>query len=1021
MTTAGAATAGFSPYAVEPIPVAAVPLTVERARAQPSSLLLSRYRIVPFTGRDDTMTEIGEWLKRDAPMSVRLLHAPAGHGKSRLAEHVATRYELRGWAVCRVRETAAAPHAGAEFPSAARMLVVIDYADRWTHSHLRMVMMQLYSAAVAAGRVVRVLLLARSAGFWWHALEEPLGADLGIDMGAWFLEPLARHPDSAPAPGGGLDSAAPFTDALAALSASGSGFDRKTMFTEAAAAFAKTLRVKHRTTPKPPAELADPAFESILAIHMAALVAVDARHRGVRTAMDPHALSGYLLDREYAGWESLHGRSEDPRRTPPETMRRTVYTATLTGVLTRADAREALARSQLATTTYHADHIIDDHRYCYPPEDDTTALQPLRPDRLGEDLIALTTPGHSYTSAVTPDLWAAAVPALLLTDPAPWAATTVIVLVETAHRWPHISTALQTLLREQPELGVAAGGPALTRLTELADLDPAILEAVDPLLSYSPNVDFDAAAAAISTRLFDRRMAATGDPAEHALIQLRHTIRLAIAGRYRDAQAVAEPCVATLRGLRAVGQIPEWGEAGLALALVNLGACLASTGQRQQALEYTQEAVDIQRRLAAADPLGIEPDLALTLTNLGAWLAEAGRHEESAVALDEAMIIRRRLAAADPDAHEPGLAVSLANRGSLWSRIGHHRKALGATRESVAIRQRLAEADPAAHAPELARALTLFGVQLREVGQHEQSVRTTTEAVAMWRRFALGNSVAYEPELAAALNNLGVMLREVGRLDDALSTTAEAFEIGRRLAATDPLRHSPTLAASATNFAAWLSTSGRDDLALAPAAEAVAIQRRLAAENPVVHEPELVAALNHYGSALSGLGRTESALRVLRESVVIQSDWAAHDPVVHEPALAVTLNNFAALLTAVGRVEEALAVAQEAVGIFRRLFAALPEAHAAGLAKSLRNLGLAQALAGRRTEALAAAKEAVERYRFLARRSPAAFDAELTTAYTVFAYAQNLPRRRIRSAAMRLAQSATAGTRALLSGRGQEG
>ena len=48
--------------------------------------------------------------------------------------------------------------------------------------------------------------------------------------------------------------------------------------------------------------------------------------------------------------------------------------------------------------------ILDDHRLCYPPLDAGHVLEPLYPDRLGEDFIAAMLPGASFDSDGDDDL-----------------------------------------------------------------------------------------------------------------------------------------------------------------------------------------------------------------------------------------------------------------------------------------------------------------------------------------------------------------------------------------------------------------------------------------------------------------------------------------------------------------------------------------------------------------------------------------------------------------------------------------
>lgn len=315
---------------------------------------------------------------------------------------------------------------------------------------------------------------------------------------------------------------------------------------------------------------------------MAALAVVDAHQDGQAPPTDPGAVSGYLLRREQAYWQQLHTRSEAPVSSPPEVLHRAVVAATLTGSLARPHARQALTQTEFADSGTAADRIIDDHRVCYPPADARTVFEPLHPDRLGEDLIALSTPGHDG-SRLARD-WTPTAVATLLTAgrSAPvWAAHGVTVLVEAAYRWPHIATeVLYPLILTHPQVVIAAGGATLTRLTGIPGLDPGILEALEPLLPADRHIDLDIAAAAITTTLTRHRLTHITDSAYHAQLHNTHAIRL------------------------------------------------ANVGRREQALAAAEEAVRICRGLAEANPDAYRPDLAASLTNLGIRLSELGRREQ---------------------------------------------------------------------------------------------------------------------------------------------------------------------------------------------------------------------------------------------------------------------------------------------------------------------------------------------------------------------------------------------------------
>lgn len=95
----------------------------------PGELLDPRYEVVPFHGRVDELDELARWRDGDAAFSVLLLHGPAGVGKTRLARHFAAGSDVH----------------------------VVDDADLVHHLDLR---------------ERRVLLVARTAGWWWSAIRQ---------------------------------------------------------------------------------------------------------------------------------------------------------------------------------------------------------------------------------------------------------------------------------------------------------------------------------------------------------------------------------------------------------------------------------------------------------------------------------------------------------------------------------------------------------------------------------------------------------------------------------------------------------------------------------------------------------------------------------------------------------------------------------------------------------------------------------------------------------------------------------
>ncbi|ONI85594.1 hypothetical protein ALI22I_27845 [Saccharothrix sp. ALI-22-I] len=135
----------------------------------PGELLDPRREVVPFQGRADELDALARWRDGEEPRSVLLLHGPAGVGKTRLARHFAGTSAVR----------------------------VVDDADLmpWRNLH------QLLQEATD-----RVLLVARTAGWWWSSVRQRAG-DSGYRNAELVVGPDRHGPSFATA-------CAAFADAL---------------------------------------------------------------------------------------------------------------------------------------------------------------------------------------------------------------------------------------------------------------------------------------------------------------------------------------------------------------------------------------------------------------------------------------------------------------------------------------------------------------------------------------------------------------------------------------------------------------------------------------------------------------------------------------------------------------------------------------------------------------------------------------------------------------------------------------
>jgi tetratricopeptide (TPR) repeat protein len=895
------------PYRIEEYPLT---LPVQRARAQLSRLLLPRYGVVPFAGRERELANLRDWMNSGETVEVRLIHGAGGQGKTRLAAKLAVEHAEHGVAAWRVVHTTTPARTAPSrvlLRDGGTALLILDYADRWPQSHLLALLTDLQNIVLHTAMRLRVLLLARSARYWWPALKSRLDSELGIEATGGALTPM------------------------------GTQADRTALFVQARRQFASALQVSGTDNLAFPSNLDDEAFTQILALHMAALVAVDSHLRGRQPPASPHVLSEHLLAREQAYWYELHTRAEAPTAAGPARMRRAVYTATLTGALRHPDARVALQRVSLADSITEADQLVDDHQICYPPEDSATALEALHPDLLGEDFIALTTPGHRHEDEWQPDAWAlTAAGALLGHAPTAWTPTTATVLVETARRWPHMTNdVLDPLLRERPMLFFQSGAATIARLADNPHLEPTALYALEKLLPDEPHIDLDVAAAAVATRLTPHRLKTATDPAERAELYATLSWRLANAGQREEALEPAEQEVTIYRHLAEAEPAAHLHH--LARALYRLGVCRSMVGRHHDAVASAEEAAMIRWRLAEVDPRTYLFELAESLDSVGALRSAVGRWDQALAAAERAVAVYRALADADPAVHRSGLAKSLTNLGTRLSQVGRSQEAVIPAEEAVAIRRDQADTKPATYLPQLGGSLNNLGNHYAEVGRWEDAVACLREATGTFQELVKKNEKAYLPDLAISLSNLGARLLGAGRRNESLPIAEEAFDIYQRLARGNPAAYLAGFAQASANFSRCLAKAGLGSRALEVGELAVAIRRRLAQTNPA-HLPELATSLNDLGALLTGMSKRRQALPPIEEAVSICRQLVQLDNAAQLHQLATSLINLSGLLSLTRRRPEAPELSTEAVGILRRLAEENPK-YLSGLAASLAQVG----------------------------------------------------------------------------------
>ncbi len=862
-------TEGEFAYQIVPFPQD-LTLSREPWHKQPSQLLLAQHQVVPFTGREGELTGLHEWLddQTGPANALRLLHGPGGQGKTRLALKFAAEAS-RSWtawqATTHTSQSSATAGKMTLGAIGKRVLIIVDYAERWSHDALLALVKDLV-ARPAERR--RVLLVARSAGSWWGSLLHDL-RNIGFSPNAVQLDSLSG----------------------------GSTNERRQAYLAARDSFSEALGIPDSRVEEIPSDLdlSDERFGLMLTIHMAALVAVYARlgnpcpsrdEDGVNQfSSDPETFSTVLLDRERDYWAKLFAvQGEDG--IDANTMAQAVYTATLTGRLSYANGQSALDRIGIESNK-RLGSILKAHARPYPTGTDEMYLEPLYPDRLGEDFLALTTPGHQrpHTSS---DPWTDGAIDRLLTEPAgsggpAWTHHVLTVFIETAARWPHMANSqLYPFLRRQPQRMLEAGGTALAALASLPNVDFAALEAIERC-SPDRNTDIDVGLAALSQRLGNHLLEQTNDPAKRAKIHLNICHRTYNANLHHQGVRHAQEAAHLYRELAA--QDPSVYKESLARALDYLGIHLDMTGRPSEALAATQAATDIYRELVRGGRHDLEPTLGRVLANL------AGRDQldpQSRLAIArEAVAIGRHSAAKYPSNANLELAGALENLALAFEVVGDMDAAVVATREAAEIRRKQALRAPEVYKLDLLRVLYNLCRRLDAAHQPEEAFTTIEKVVKLYRGLAASDPASYEINLAKSLNKLGWIATQIGQKEQAIKAFTEAVELYRRPAAADPA-HITGLAASLNNLGWIASQIDQKVQAIEAFAEAAELYRHPASILPVLYGGRLARSLYNWGWAAYVTGQRDAAIENLEEAATIFARIKDSDSFDQEIALAVS-------------------------------------------------------------------------------------------------------------------------------------
>jgi tetratricopeptide (TPR) repeat protein len=293
-----------------------------------------------------------------------------------------------------------------------------------------------------------------------------------------------------------------------------------------------------------------------------------------------------------------------------------------------------------------------------------------------------------------------------------------------------------------------------------------------------------------------------------------------------------------------------------------------------------------------------------------------GNRHEAAEALDEAVQCYRDLVLEQGEAYEPALASALVSFGNVLGDSGEREAARDAFREALSIYQRLDDAHPAAFEQDMATTLNNLGLLLRAMGDWESARETFREALPIYRHLAEAHPAAFEQYVAATLYNLGNILGPLHQSESAREAFRDALPIYRRLSEAHPAAFEQYVAMTLKSLGNVLGDLGELESARDAYDEGLAIYRRLAKAHPAEFEHWVGMTLNNVGNVLTDLGERESARDAYREAVAIYRRLTEADSARYKDYVAFTLMNLGNVLDALGEPEAARDAYREAQEVF---------------------------------------------------------------------------------------------------------
>ncbi|MDX8033995.1 hypothetical protein SK803_27555 [Lentzea sp. BCCO 10_0856] len=696
-----------------------------------AALLDPTHQVVPFHGRESEQNALTHWRDSPVPQASLLLHAPAGAGKTRLLQH----FRLEHWD-----------------DDVHGRLLLIDDADRLTWQD---VFEQLQDTLRHGPARTRVLLAARTTGWWWSSTRQRI-ADFDHEVTDLALAPTVA--------------------------------DRAESFTLACQHFAKQLDVTAPDEPPP-----NIAGETVLDLHMAALAAVHGdpcdvnrtqlvrqllqRDDGPRTGRiaedhlavaTPDSPDPDLLARAAHRWPALRPQLDQLIADNPAIARD----------MARDSLRIAAEIGSYATAETLARQVFRDERFA------VDAIPSMLTERLVERAQDTLERAEMYGMLSARTMLCGLRQESVEASQREVECYRELVRQDPENR-PLLADALGDLglrlinaRRRDEVLAVSEEAIALWHEIALDDPEttPQLASALEQIsYRYQALGQEEAAMTALSRATLLYQELAKNHPALFRADFAR--VAAAMARRYHvegETQHAADSMQLSIANWRVLAQEDPRFEPELARNLVMAGTMFIDLRRAEAAGEVLREAVDLFRRLAIVNPETFRGDLAEALMRHSQALRGLSEGLNAKLTAQEAVMIWRETG------DRKGLGHALLN----VVQVAHD---LGAAVEAVEVWRELAEKDLVWNQADLVIALAhLTEQQLRHDHDHE-ALRTADECLDICRRLPSQLVDFFGAKLAPALQSTARALSESDHHVRALQMSEFTVEVCRALMVKTPL------------------------------------------------------------------------------------------------------------------------------------------------------------------------------------------------------------------------------------------